>query len=218
MQKTILLISLITSCLFVKVLAQPESNYKTDMAKSGEKAPVLREYQTFPTDYSSFMKAKAWNVRSASFFVNTTSLNMSIIGGRVRSTLVDATNGIYLVAPSGGGLWKFTPPTGTPFTPINDFGSFMPITEITQNPFNKQNIIVATGDENHGIVGNGLFQSTNGGNSFTAIASTSPTSNSDFNYIRFVKFSPQTAGIIYLAAKNKSNSWNYLPRSKKQII
>jgi photosystem II stability/assembly factor-like uncharacterized protein len=173
------------------------------MEKSGEKAPVLEEYQTSPTDYASFLKAKAWNQRTSSFLKNATDLDISIIGGRVRSTLVDITNNIALIAPSGGGLWKFTPVTGTPFTPINDFGSFMPVTEIAQNPFTKTTILVATGDENHGIVGSGVYQSTNSGATFTQLAATNPLNNADFNYIRYLKYSPQTSGVIYLAARSK---------------
>ena len=189
---------------FFAASSQDHGNYREEMIESGEKQEVLEQFQSSPTDFESFKKAKAWNQKvGSSILTSPADLDIAIIGGRVRSTLVDANNGISLVAPSGGGIWKFNATDGSSFNPLDDFGSFMPVTCITQNPNNAQNILIATGDENHSVVGNGIFQSTDGGNTFSAIASTDPNSNSDFNYIRFVKFSPNTANTIYLSTQRK---------------
>lgn len=185
--------------------AQQKDNFKKEMIESEEHHEIPIQFKSYPTDFESFKKAKAWNSRTdaSSIFTNPTELDISIIGGRVLSILVDKTNNIALVAPAGGGLWKFNPNTNASFTPINDFGSFMAVTSITQDPFNSKHIIVATGDFNHVTIGNGLFESFDGGNTFTQISSTSPSTNLLFNYVRYVKFSPQTQNTIYVATPGK---------------
>lgn len=170
------------------------------MEKSGEHAP-RPEVSGSTSDYPSFIKAKAWNaqLRSSEILSNTKELDFPKIGGRVRATLADEDNSIFLVAPSGGGLWHFSP-DGSSFTPIDDLGEFLAITDISQNPFNKQQIIIGTGDEQHGTSGNGLFISNDGGSNFSHLVNTDPLINNKFQYIRFVKFSPNTANLLYLSA------------------
>ena len=184
---------------------QKKRDYRKEMIESGEKQQVLEQFQNGASDFSSFKKAKAWNAKTAATLslTNAVDLDIANIGGRVRSSLVDSLNGIALVAPSGGGLWKFDPIDGSTFEPIDDLGSFMPITSISQDPNNPQHIIIATGDEIHGMVGFGLFESTDGGDNFSQIASTNPVANSDLEHIRFAKFSPHTANTIYMTTQRK---------------
>ncbi|MCP4521382.1 MAG: T9SS type A sorting domain-containing protein [Cytophagales bacterium] len=203
--KFTLLAGLLASASF----AQTPPNYKQEMIESGEKQEktVRPENASFAGDFASYRRAKAWNSRVSTTVLNynTVNIDIPIIGGRVRSSLVDVDNNISLVAPSGGGLWKFST-DGSSFLPVNDFAPFMPITSINQNPFNKQEVIVATGDEQHGVAGNGLFISDDSEiepNSFTQIQSTDPEQNSDFQYIRFAKYSPQTQNTIYLTSRSK---------------
>ncbi|MFT6717541.1 MAG: hypothetical protein ACJA0Q_002198 [Saprospiraceae bacterium] len=159
---------------------------------------------TSSSDFEAFKRSKAWNSKIGSTVItNPADLDIAIIGGRVRSTLVDAANNISLVAPSGGGLWNFNATDGSSFNPLDDFGAFMIVTYMTQNPNNAQNILVATGDELHGINGNGIFTSIDGGVTFTQMTSTKPSTNPDFEQIRYVKFSPHTANTIYMVAKRK---------------
>lgn len=200
---TIRLLSVTFSLLAISSFGQHEEGFREKMIESGEKQEksVRPENANSINDYQSYRRTQAWNSRvaSASILTNTKELDIPIIGGRVRASLVDEDNNIMLTAPSGGGLWKFKT-DGSSFTPLNDLGAFLAVTGITQNPFNKQQIIIGTGDEQHATVGNGLFVSTDGGNSFTQLASTNPSQNSDFKYIRFVKFSPQTQNTIYITA------------------
>jgi len=121
----------------------------------------------------------------------------------VRASLVDATHHIALVSLSGGGLWTFNPTDGSTFSPIDDFGSFIAITDISQNPSNPNHILIGTGDEHNTVRGNGVFESLDGGTVFTQIASTSANTTNKFGYIRFIKFSPTTPNTLYLASNSK---------------
>ncbi len=224
MKKQLLILA---ASLSVSPIFAQSPDYKKEMIESGEKQEktVRPENETSVNDYSSFKRTQAWNnrVSNQSILSNTKQLSMPIIGGRVRSSLVDKDNNISLVAPSGGGLWKFKT-DGSSFSPVDDLGSFMAITSISQNPFNKQQIIIGTGDEQHGIAGNGAFISNDGGNTFSPIKSTDPTQNTDLRYIRYVKYSPQTQNTIYLTAgskvyksKDSGATWTLVFDEKKSI-
>ncbi len=204
MKKPIMLA--LTSCVVFAPFAQQDIDYKRGMIESGEKQEeIIRpENANSISDFQSFKRSRAWNARTSNqtIFDNTTELDMPNIGGRVRSTLVDEDNGIYLTAPSGGGLWNFAT-DGSSFSPLDDFAAFMPVTSIAQNPLNKQQVIIGTGDELHAVVGNGIFVSTDAGSSFTQLTSTDPATNADFTYVRFVKYSPVTANTIYATSRTK---------------
>lgn len=193
---------------FISTLSygQKKIDYQQLMIDSDEKQEktVRPENANSESDFESFLRSKVWNARpsNSTIFDNTTELDMPNIGGRVRATLVDEDNGIYLTAPSGGGLWNFST-DGSSFSPLDDFAAFMPVTSIAQNPLNKQEVIIGTGDELHGVVGNGIFVSTDAGSSFSQLASTDPTTNTDFNYVRYVKYSPVTANTIYATSRTK---------------
>ncbi len=202
------LLSVSFSLLAMASFAQDKDNFKQQMIESGEaqhKKQVPEQFQSSPNDFEVLKKTKAWNSRptASSIFTNPKDLDISKIGGRVRASLVDKDNNISLVAPSGGGLWSFNATDGSSFTPLDDFGSFMAVTDIAQNPFSKQEIIIGTGDEIHGTKGKGLFKSTNGGQSFSSMQGTDPATMTDFQYVRFVKYSPQTANTIYVATGSK---------------
>lgn len=199
-------LTLIAGLLCSSAFAQ-ENIIKQQMMKSDEQVEskiIREENNTSLGDYASFIRTQAWNsrVNAQSILKNTKELDIPIIGGRVRSSLVDKTNNIALTAPSGGGLWKFNT-DGSSFSPINDLGEFLAITNIDQNPFNKKQIIIGTGDSQHGITGNGVFVSSDAGNTFTQLTSTNPITNSAFQYIAFVKYSPQTQSTIYLVSRRK---------------
>ena len=223
--KKIVFVSLILNsiCSF----GQSEESFKEEMIESGEGQKIIPEQvKNSSLDYDSFKRAKAWNRKTGNeVFSTPVDLDVSIIGGRCRSSLVDVDNDISLVAPSGGGLWKFNPLDGSSFTPINDFGSFLAVTGITQDPNNAQHIIIATGDEIHRTKGQGLFESTDGGNTFNQITSTLPSGNSDFEYIRYVKFSPTVLNTIYISTEDKvyrstdnGSSWTEVYNNNKDDI
>jgi hypothetical protein len=201
--------SIFTLSLFTVLFsfAQPDEDFRKKMMESGEEAEKhdpIPETAGSPSDYDAFIRTRAWNARlsQSSIFTDVQEKDVGIIGGRVRGVLVDAENDIALVAPSGGGVWTFDPVNGKPFTPVDDFGSFMAVTDISQNPFNKSQIFLGTGDEQHSIPGKGVFVSNDKGQTFAPLGSTDPDVTSIYRYIRFVKFSPETEDLVYMVAGN----------------
>ena len=205
--KSIILFELLLTILNVsgQHIAAYKEIYQTDK-ESGE-IPFSIPKKTNGNgwdDYLSFKKAKAWNQTLKATVLNSPEeIGPMEMGGRVRSLLVDTTNGIYLAAPSGGGLWNFHPALGTPFTPIDDFGSFMAVTSIAQNPFAPHVIYASTGSINHGTKGSGVFKSVDGGATFNPLPSTLPQHNPDFEYINTIQCAPTHADHIYMSCQNK---------------
>ena len=202
------------SLVFVLTISiQAQKNYKKEMISSGEKAEkkISENVKIFSTDYKAYKRTKAWNIHSktTSIFTNTKEVDMPNIGGRVKSLLVDKANDIALAAPSGGGIWTFNPDDGSSFAPVNDFGSFLSVTYLSQSPRDPKIIMAATGDRHHSVEGYGVFSSVDGGRSFTPLTSTNPENNPDFRYIKYVKYSPENPDIIYIAAEGSSKSKIY---------
>lgn len=193
--------------------AQQSPDFKKLMEESEkEKVRYLPEYSNSVHDYEQFKSALAQqsNFAESSIFSNVKELDINNIGGRVRSILVDRKNGIALAAPSGGGVWNFDPDNGAPFSPVNDLGSFMAVTDISQNPFNKSHIIISTGDLKQRVPGNGIFQSFDGGTTFEQIKSIKPILHSSFSYISMIRFSPVEEHVIYMC---DNGSVGYLYKS-----
>lgn len=193
-----------TSLITISLGLFAQENQEIVYQEGGERNPTLEEQGKVKANtYKTYKKAKAWNQRSSNILTGVSELGPNKLGGRVRGLLVDKDNNIALAAPSGGGLWTFNPTNGDPFTPLDDIGSFLPITHIAQNPLNKSTIYLSTGDGLHGTVGNGIFKSTDKGVSFNLISSTDPMVNSDFEYCQLIKCSPQNANELYVAAERK---------------
>ncbi|CAL2105641.1 Por_Secre_tail domain-containing protein [Tenacibaculum sp. 190524A02b] len=202
MKKRLLYVALLAQLLSVKA---QEKSFKDQMVASDEKAPEFAVKDAkISNQFLEFKRAKAWKSKLAanSIFSNPADLDIVNIGGRVRASLVDLDNNIALVAPSGGGLWTFNPVTGTPFVPLDDFGSFLAITDIKQHPNRKKELLIATGDEKHGTVGNGIFKSVDGGKTFEPLESTNPKNDNDFKFLRYIRYAPN-AEAIYIASRDK---------------
>ncbi|MEO6252472.1 MAG: LamG-like jellyroll fold domain-containing protein, partial [Ferruginibacter sp.] len=125
--------------------------------------------------------------------------------GRMRGFLLDTLND-----PSGntafasgvaGGIWKctnfLTGGVAPNWVAINDRFSNLAISSICQDPINPQIIYFATGeptDNADRVTGGGVWKSTNGGTTFTFLASTA-------NYLRAFKISCDATGNVYLALR-----------------
>ncbi|MEM9023846.1 MAG: hypothetical protein AAGB22_08885, partial [Bacteroidota bacterium] len=96
-------------------------------------------------------------------------------GGRTRALMANAANpGEFLAGGASGGLW-YTVNGGTYWHPVDDQASTLMVSGITQNLLNPTEVYYCTG-EGWGpagpVPGDGIFKSTNGGASFTQLAST----------------------------------------------
>jgi hypothetical protein len=127
-----------------------------------------------------------------------TAIGPGNVGGRVRSILVHPTAPATMFAGSvGGGIWK-TVNGGASWAPINDFMANLAVTSMVFHPTNPSIMYAATGEGYYNadsIRGAGIFKSTNGGTTWTQLAS---TANAHFYYVLRVAIAPD--GRVLLAA------------------
>lgn len=119
------------------------------------------------------------------------------IGGRTRAILIDANdpdrNKIWAGAVSGG-LWyteDITSPNAT-WLKVNDYFDNLSIGAIAQDPNNPQLMYFGTGETYTGFPGAGLFQSTDGGQSWEPIPS---ASGNAFQYTQSILVHPETSDV-----------------------
>jgi len=127
------------------------------------------------------------------------------VGGRTRALTWDPTTTNKVWAGSvTGGLWFNNNITSAASTwqPVNDFWDNIAVTAIAFDPTNSNTMYIGTG-EGWGAAasrGAGIWKSTNGGSSFTQLASTT-----DFYYINdLVVRNEGGAGVVYAAVAVKS--------------
>lgn len=131
--------------------------------------------------------------------------NSGITSGRLRAILVDAsdaTGNTVWIGGVNGGLWKTTDITASPATWnfINDFFSNMAITSICQNPASPSTMYFCTGEPYFNldaVAGDGVFKSTDGGNTWAQLASTTGAS---FDYC--TKILCDASGNVYLTTRS----------------
>lgn len=148
--------------------------------------------------YKDFLLRKT---RGAIAGITWNSLGPNNQGGRTRTMLIDAkdtTDNTVFAAGVGGGLWKTTNiSSATPnWAPINDFLDNLAVTSIAQDPTNDSIMYIGTGEIYSGdaIEGLGIWKSTNGGNTWSQLAS---TNNDNFHHIQ--KVLVNETGIIFAA-------------------
>ena len=104
------------------------------------------------------------------------------IGGRTRGLWVDPENDNHLLAAGiSGGMWK-SKDQGQSWEPINEHEVSMMPSCITSNPFNPNIIYYGTGESRANsadVSGNGVFKSTDRGESFQQLSSTVGLSGMD---------------------------------------
>ncbi|RYY97862.1 MAG: exo-alpha-sialidase, partial [Chitinophagaceae bacterium] len=104
----------------------------------------------------------------------------SNIGGRTRALIVDsrdATGNTVIAASVSGGIFKTTNFNATPVTwaPVNDKMSNLAVTALVQSRSNPNVMYAGTGEgwfNIDAVRGAGIFKSTDGGNNWTQLAST----------------------------------------------
>lgn len=136
--------------------------------------------------------------------INWTERGPSNVSGRTRAIAVDPsdpTKNTVWAAGVGGGLWKTTNiSSSTPnWTVINDFFNNIAITTIAFHPSSPSIIYFGTGEGFYNadaIRGNGIWKSTDGGNSFNQLSS---TTGSNYHYVQ--KIAVSSSGDVYAATR-----------------
>ena len=108
------------------------------------------------------------------------------IGCRIASLHL-AANGTFIAASVGGGLWRSTN-DGDSWAPVDDFLSVLSTTVVVANPANATELYAGTGEGfgNAGALrGAGIFKSTDGGTTWTQLASTSSNDWYAVNWLAF---------------------------------
>jgi hypothetical protein len=138
----------------------------------------------------------------------------SNIGGRTRGLLVDrsdVTGNTVFAAGVGGGLWKTTNfKSGSPtWTAINNFFGNLAITCIKQSPVNVLEMYFGTGEgwgNIDAIDGLGIWKSTDGGNNWSQLSSTTGLS-----YVEDLEF--DNNGYIYASTRSTNSALRGILRS-----
>lgn len=124
-----------------------------------------------------------FNLESSPAALSWTQLGPGNIGGRIRSILIHPSNSsiIYIGAVSGG-VWKTTS-GGSNWFPLKDDMENLAVCAMVMDPTNPNIIYAGTGEGffNYDAVrGEGIFKTTDGGNTWTQLSS---TKNSNFYYV-----------------------------------
>jgi hypothetical protein len=134
-------------------------------------------------------------------------LGPSNIGGRIRAIAINplSTNTIF-IGGAGGGLWKSTN-GGSSWSVVDDFLPSLAITSIVYDPTNNSIMYASTGEGFYNfdaLPGAGIFKSTNGGTTWTQLAS---TNNTDFTWVNRIAHHPDSTGVLYAATKEPHRVW-----------
>lgn len=111
----------------------------------------------------------------------------------------------------GGGIW-YSSNSGASWAPVNDFMSNLAVSTLVMDPTNPNTMYAGTGEGFYnadGIRGAGIYKSTDGGVTWTQLAS---TANTDFLYVQSVAVSPDGATLL-AATSTDIFGTNYIYRS-----
>ncbi|HSY77484.1 MAG TPA: hypothetical protein VK890_11535, partial [Bacteroidia bacterium] len=151
---------------------------------------------------------------TATMGLNWRNLGPANIGGRTRAILIDKndpTHNTIFAGGVSGGLWKSVN-GGASWDSINDNLSNICVSSIAQD--SSGNIFIGTGEGfavsgyptgqgfSCGIIGGGMFESTDDGLTFKILPKTVPTPNSDgvaWAYINRIAVLPTNPLVIYAA-------------------
>ncbi|MBL7816318.1 MAG: T9SS type A sorting domain-containing protein [Saprospiraceae bacterium] len=131
-----------------------------------------------------------------------TRQNNAITAGRIRAVWVDLsdnTGKTVFVGGVNGGIWKTTDITASApnWTLVNDYLSNLAVTSICQDPTNPNIMYFSTGEaffNADAAQGVGVFKSTDGGNTWSLLSSTS-------SYVYCSKILCDASGNVYLSTR-----------------
>lgn len=141
--------------------------------------------------------------------INWTERGPSNVGGRTRVIMFDAndaTNKTVFAGSVSGGLWKTTDifASEVVWQPVNDFFGNMAVTALAQDPSDPDIMYFGTGEGYYNldaVRGDGVWKSTDGGDTWTQLSSTTGT---DFDYV--TKIVVDGSGNVVVGTRSTSAS------------
>ncbi len=162
--------------------------------------------------YSNRISQYSWEFLGPSYIEDGSWSDGIANSGRMSFILPHPTNpNIIYVATAGGGVWKTTD-GGNTWTPLTDNLPVLTSGALAFDPTNPDIIYYGTGEQHYCSVcfpGDGLFKSTDGGNTWIKIASTLQVGS----YISRIIINPNTGRILIASDKgvvysdDGGNSW-----------
>jgi hypothetical protein len=132
------------------------------------------------------------------------ALGPSNVGGRVRALAFDPRNPARLLAgTASGGLW-ISPDGGATWSANTDFLPNLSITTIVFDASNPATVYAGTGEASAGLVGAGVFKSSDGGNTWQYLAATNPDLNADWRFVNRLAIDPAQPAVLLAGVTNAS--------------
>ncbi len=130
------------------------------------------------------------------------------IGGRIRTIAIDPRNASRIfIGAAGGGIW-LSENAGVTWRPINDFLGSLTASTLLFDPLNPDIMYAGTGEGSAGLVGVGVFKSTDSGLTWQYLSSTSPDTNQDWRFVNRLAIHPTQPNILLAATTNGNNFRN----------
>ena len=135
-----------------------------------------------------------------------TSIGPGNIGGRIRAIAIHPTTPTRVFAGSvSGGIWR-TNDAGASWAPVNDFLANLSVSSIVISPTDPNVMYAGTGEgffNADAVRGAGVFKSTDGGTTWTQLASTNPASaGTQWYYVNRLAIHPSNGNILLAATYN----------------
>lgn len=143
--------------------------------KKNEDGIIPRGLGTKWYNYDRTMAQSRSRRREASPFSSVQSLGPHNLGGRTRALIQDASDpDVILAGAVSGGMWR-SEDAGANWTALNDAATNLSVSCMVQSPFNPNIIYYGTGEpigNSAGVLGDGVFKSTDGGHTFSQLPAT----------------------------------------------
>lgn len=192
------------------------ARYEFEMTKDVALGYVPRERLAQALEYTQMLQETA--VRGAIPDVVWTERGPNNVSGRTRAVLFDPndpTGKAVFAGGVGGGLWKTNDITAAQpvWVALDELMANLAISTLAADPLNPQVLYAGTGEGWYNfdaIRGDGIYKSTNGGASWSPLAST--IGNPNFHYVQKIVIHPVT-GHVYAATRSATSGFGGVFRS-----
>lgn len=149
------------------------------------------------------------------------------VGGRTRSLWIDPRNdNVILAAAISGGIWR-SENGGATWKPLNEHQESLMASCITHNPKNPDIIYYGTGESRANsadVNGSGVFKSTDGGRTFSRLAST--VNRGGFDAIWDIEHSKDDSNTLFVATHGQGlhrstdggNTWERVTSAGNNMV